>query len=70
TIDADWIEDIETLEERLRDFTAPKERFDPFKTKYAASLAEEHDNWRAASAVIARGDVERILSTGWGTARS
>lgn len=65
TIDADWIKDIETLEERLRNFTTPKERFDPFKSRYATGLALEHDNWRTASAVIARGDIERILSTGW-----
>lgn len=69
TIDADWIEDIETLEQRLRDFTKPKERFDPFRVKYADSLKEEHENWGAASAVFARSDVETALSQGWGTAR-
>lgn len=29
TIDADWVEDSETLEERGRESTTPKKRFDP-----------------------------------------
>ncbi|MCX8571142.1 phospholipase D-like domain-containing anti-phage protein [Aminobacter sp. MET-1] len=69
TIDADWIEDIETLEKRLRDYTVPRKRFDPFESKYAAGLSKDDQRWDEASAVFARSDIERILSTGWPTKR-
>lgn len=65
TIDADWIDDIETLEERLRAFTVPRKRWDPFEAKYAGDLASEN-SWAAASEVLARADVETLLSVGWG----
>lgn len=66
TIDADWIENIENLEERLRTYTNPRERADPFKEKYANALIEDDSRWTEASAVLARHDVEVVLSTGWG----
>jgi superfamily II DNA or RNA helicase len=65
TIDADWIEDIENLEERLRTYTNPRERNDPFKARYANALIEDETRWNEASAVIARHDVEDLLSRGW-----
>ncbi|MAO03348.1 MAG: DEAD/DEAH box helicase [Citromicrobium sp.] len=65
TIDADWIEDIENLEERLRTYTNPRERSDPFKARYANALVEDETHWDEASAVLARHDVEDMLSRGW-----
>lgn len=65
TIDADWIDDLEALEERLRDFTKPKERPDPFKTRYANGLLEAGSTWTEASRVIAREDIATRLSAGW-----
>lgn len=67
TIDADWIEDIENLEERLRTYTNPRERSDPFKARYANALVEDETHWDEASAVLARHDVEHLLSRGWGS---
>lgn len=66
TIEADWIDDIETLEERLRQFTIPRKRFDPFEARYAPGLLDD-DGWAATSAVLARSDIEEVLSTGWST---
>jgi superfamily II DNA/RNA helicase len=65
TIDADWIDDLEALEERLRDFTKPKERPDPFKTRYANGLLEAGSTWTEASRVIAREDIATRLAAGW-----
>ena len=65
TIDADWIEDIENLEQRLRTYTNPRERADPFKARYANALIEDDTNWSEASSVLARHDVEELLSRGW-----
>ncbi len=64
TIEADWIDDIESLEERLRAFTIPRKRFDPFEARYSGDLLDD-DAWAAASEVLARHDVERMLSVGW-----
>ena len=66
TIEADWIEDIETLEERLRAFTVPRRRFDAFELKYSADLLSP-DAWATASEVIARSDVDTILGRAWTT---
>lgn len=66
TIDDDWIQDIENLEERLRDYTNPRERADPFRTRYANALIADDGRWEEATAVLARHDLEEILSTGWG----
>ena len=64
TIDADWIEDIENLEERLRAYSTPRKHFDPFKARYADGLLNE-DDWVTASEVLARVDVEALLSAAW-----
>lgn len=69
TIDADWIDDIETLVERLRDFTNPKERADPFKTRYANALIDDDTRWAEAARVLAREDIEQRLSAGWAEVR-
>jgi len=65
TIDADWIDDIETFEERLRDYTKPRERFDPFKVKYANGLIDDESRWSEATAVFGRNDIRDAMSAGW-----
>lgn len=64
TIEADWIEDLERLEQRLREYTVPRKRFDPFEARYAAELLED-DGWATATAVLARANVEQRLGIGW-----
>lgn len=65
TIDADWIDDLEALEERLRKFTKPKERADPFRARYANGLIDAGGQWNEAVRVLAREDVAATLSRGW-----
>ena len=67
TIEADWIEDIENLEDHLRSYTNRRERADPFKAKYANALVENDERWEEASQVIARNDLDDVLSRGWAT---
>ncbi|UIJ83130.1 phospholipase D-like domain-containing anti-phage protein [Rhizobium leguminosarum] len=64
TIEAEWIEDLEELERRLREYTVPRKRFDPFEDRYSTDLLDD-DGWAHVSAVLARSDVERQLSMGW-----
>ncbi|RWI67695.1 phospholipase D-like domain-containing anti-phage protein [Mesorhizobium sp.] len=68
TIEAEWIEDLEELEQRLREYTVPRKRFDPFEDRYSTDLLED-DGWARVSAVLARLDIERRLSIGWPTPR-
>jgi hypothetical protein len=70
TIDDEWIQDIENLEDRLNDYTNPRERADPFKTRYANALTADDQRWEEASAVIARHDIEELLSSGWGARKA
>lgn len=65
TIDADWIDDLEALEERLREFTKPKERPDPFRSRYANGLVDAGVQWSEATRVLAREDIAGRLSIGW-----
>jgi superfamily II DNA/RNA helicase len=69
TIDADWIEDIETLEQRLREFTTPRQRFDPFEQLSTAQISDDEGRWKAVSAVLARSNIEEALSRGWAERR-
>ncbi len=69
TIDADWIDDLEALEERLREFTKPKERPDPFRSRYANGLVDAGAQWSEATRVLAREDIAGRLSIGWADQR-
>lgn len=64
TIDAGWIDDIEHLQERLRSYTVPRRRWDPFEQRYGADLGGD-EGWSKVSGVLARNDVEAVLSAGW-----
>lgn len=69
TIDAEWIDDIESLERRLREYTVPRKRFDPFENRYTAELLTDGFRWDEVSAVFARSDVEQALTAAWSTPR-
>lgn len=65
TIDDEWISNAEDLEKRLREYTNPRERADPFKVAYGNPLLQDDSRWQEAQAVLARRDLEEILSRGW-----
>ncbi|MER9651507.1 phospholipase D-like domain-containing anti-phage protein [Mesorhizobium sp. M0199] len=69
TIEAEWIDDIESLEKRLREYTVPRKRFDAFEQRYSADLATDDHKWEEVSAVFARSDVEKALATAWAAPR-
>ncbi len=65
-IEDDWIEDIETLAERLREFTTKKKQANAFDLRYAAGVTEDEHRWELCERVLARTDVTKRLSRGWG----
>lgn len=69
TIEAEWIDDLENLEQRLKEYTVPRKRFDPFESRYGADLLADDNKWQEVTAVFARSDVERALTAAWSTPR-
>jgi superfamily II DNA or RNA helicase len=65
-IDADWIEDIETLDEKLREFTTKKKQANAFDLRYAKDVTADEHRWELCERVLARVDVTKRLSRGWG----
>jgi superfamily II DNA or RNA helicase len=62
----DWIEDIETLGEKLREFTTKKKQANVFDLRYASSVTDDDNRWELCERVLARTDVTKRLSLGWG----
>ena len=62
----DWIEDIQTLGEKLREFTTKKKQANAFDLRYAADVTADEQRWELCERVLARTDVTKRLSLGWG----
>ncbi|WP_294541037.1 phospholipase D-like domain-containing anti-phage protein [uncultured Rhodoblastus sp.] len=65
-IDADWIDDIENLDEKLRDFTTKKKQANAFDLRYEEDVTADDQRWELCERVLARTDVTKRLSRGWG----
>ena len=65
-IEDDWIEDIENLDEKLREFTTKKKQANAFDLRYAADVTADEHRWELCERVLARTDVTKRLSRGWG----
>jgi superfamily II DNA/RNA helicase len=65
TIEDDWIEDVENLEEHLRQFTERKKKANAFELRYASSVLPEGPGWEQCERVLARRDVIGRLSESW-----
>jgi superfamily II DNA or RNA helicase len=64
-IEDDWIEDIENLDERMREYTRRRERANAFDLRYAADVEAPGERWELCERVLARHDVIEQLSRGW-----
>ena len=63
----DWIDDIEDLEEKLREFTTKKgQAKNAFDLRYASDVTDDANRWELCERVLARPDVTKRLSLGWG----
>lgn len=66
TIEDDWIEDIETLEEQLKEFTRKKKNTaDVFELRYGDFLETNGAEWQFCEKVLDKDEAQRILSNGW-----
>jgi hypothetical protein len=65
-IDDDWIDDEERLEEELKNFTNRRARANAFDLRYAGDVVPKDERWELCEKVLARNDVKKRLSRGWG----
>ncbi len=65
-IEDEWIEDVETLDAKLREFTERKKKANAFDLRYAAGATSDDQRWELCERVLARADVQKRLSLGWG----
>lgn len=65
TIEDEWIENIEDMEEKLRQFTERKKRANAFDLRYGSTIQPEGPGWEMCEKVLGRRDVVERLSEGW-----
>ena len=65
-IEDEWIEDIESLDAKLREFTERKKSANAFDLRYAAGATSDDQRWKLCERVLARTDVQKRLSVGRG----
>lgn len=65
TIEDEWIQDIENLDEYLSQFTEKKRRANAFDLRYGQTVMPEGPGWELCEKVLARRDVIERLSEGW-----
>jgi superfamily II DNA or RNA helicase len=65
TIEDDWIDDIEHLDEHFSQFTLKKRRANAFDLRYGKTVIPEGPGWEMCEKVLARRDVVERLSAGW-----
>ncbi|MCW2282578.1 superfamily II DNA or RNA helicase [Rhodoblastus acidophilus] len=65
-IEDDWIEDIERLDAKLKEFTEKKKQANAFDLRYRAGATSDDQRWELCERVLARADVTKRLSLGWG----
>ena len=63
TIEDDWIEDIERLEEELKSFTKPESPADVFSLRYGDFLSVDGDDrgWEVWTKVVARRELMQLI---------
>ena len=66
TIDDDWIEDVERLDEMMdRYMHLRKQTRDAFELRYENQVRPDQERWELCSRVLARRDIAERLSTPW-----
>lgn len=61
----DWIDDIERLDERMREFIDRRRRMNAFDIRYNNTIDPGGERWERCSNVLSRRDMIEWLSKGW-----
>ena len=66
TIEADWIENVERLEEKMDEYIHLRQKArDVFELRYKETIDPDKNRWELCSRVLARRDLEEKLSEPW-----
>jgi BMFP domain-containing protein YqiC len=65
TIKDDWIEDIETLDEKMDQYIDDQKRATGFDLRYNAHLAASDKDWRDCAEVLSQRDFGTLMREGW-----
>jgi superfamily II DNA/RNA helicase len=65
TVEDEWIDDIENLQQYFSQFTQKKQRANAFDLRYGKTVMPEGPGWELCEKVLARRDVVERLSVAW-----
>ena len=65
TIKDEWIEDIETLGEKMDEHINAQKEATEFDLRYTTTMAPSGKDWRDCSEVLSRRDFVELMSHGW-----
>jgi SNF2 family DNA or RNA helicase len=65
TIKDEWIDDIETLGEKMDEYINMEKEANGFDLRYNTSLTPSEKDWRDCSSVLSRSDFAKLMSEGW-----
>jgi SNF2 family DNA or RNA helicase len=66
TIKDEWIEDIETLGEKLDEFINAQKTATGFDLRYTGTMMPPDKDWREFTEVLSRRDLATLMSAAWG----
>lgn len=66
TIKDEWIEDIETLGERLDEYINAQKTATGFDLRYTGTMMPPEKDWRDFTEVLSRRDLATLMSAAWG----
>ncbi len=67
TIKDEWIEDIETLGEKMDEYINAQRTATGFDLRYNSTLSPSENDWRDCSKVLSQHDFETLMRQGWST---
>lgn len=65
TIEDSWIDNVETLDEKLDEYIDAQKRVNGFDIRYNENLDAEEDEWRNCAKVLSRRSIDTLMRNGW-----
>lgn len=66
TIRDEWIEDIETMGEKMDEYINAQKQANGFDLRYTETMYPSDKDWRDCSNVLSRRDFTELMMSGWG----
>lgn len=66
TIKDEWIEDIETMGEKMDEYINAQKQANGFDLKYTETMSPSDRDWRDCSKVLSQRDFGELMRAGWG----